>query len=155
MPADAGPGAGKAGVVLLRPPVDSFRVRLPAAPDRDYQEELMSDGTRRRMKLAAQKALRTWGREAQILKAAEEAIELANALMHYKGDGTDDGHYARLGDVIDEIADCEIMLAQLRLMFNIGGQVDQRVLTKLERLEGLLDAAEAKAEPATEGADAD
>lgn len=111
----------------------------------------MSDGTRRRMKIASQRALRAWGREAQIRKAAEEAVELANALMHYKDDPDTDQHYARLGDVIDEIADCEIMLTQLRLLFNIGGQVDGRVLTKLERLEGLLD----KAETATEIADAD
>ena len=83
----------------------------------------MSDGTRRRMKIASQRALRAWGREAQIRKAAEEAVELANALMHYKDDPDTDQHYARLGDVIDEIADCEIMLTQLRLLFNIGGLI--------------------------------
>lgn len=96
-----------------------------------------------RMKKLCARAVGKWGSDRQILKAVEKFAELIDAIMQYrKGssvewDVTD--QYRRLGNLIGEIADAEIMLSQLRGMFNAGGQIDQVVQSKLDRLEKLLD----------------
>jgi hypothetical protein len=74
-----------------------------------------------------QKAIYTYGAEHQQIKALEELGELSSAIAR-----------AIIGDdhnVEEEIADVEIMLVQLRLMFQ-GKDIDEMKLKKLERLAG-------------------
>lgn len=78
------------------------------------------------------KALYVWGEPLQIEKAVEECLELAIALKHFpEGKAT-------AAQVIDEIADVEIMCAQLRIIFG-EVLVDYQKEKKLERLGSRLD----------------
>ena len=75
---------------------------------------------------AMQKALNRWGLEAQIGQAIEECAELIVALQKYvnrtpQADSTE--------RILDEIADVEMMLAQLRLALNID---DETLRKKME-----------------------
>ena len=80
-------------------------------------------------------ALETWGEEAQIVMAIEESAELTHALTGlYRGRAAD-------GDVIEEIADVQIMLDQLALLFGEGA-VEDAVREKLYRLEERLEEAD-------------
>lgn len=78
-----------------------------------------------------QQAIDKWGVPAQVNQAIEECSELILVLRHY------DRGKATLEDVASEIADVEIMCAQLRCVF---GQffVDNAKMGKLKRLEGIL-----------------
>lgn len=82
-----------------------------------------------------QQAIYKWGTVSQVNQAIEECSELILALRHY------DRGKATLENVASEIADVEIMCAQLRCVF---GQffVDQAKDGKLKRLEGLLGEGE-------------
>lgn len=76
-----------------------------------------------------QKAIYTYGAEHQQVKALEELGELSSAIAR-----------AIIGDehnVEEEIADVEIMLVQLRLMFT-AKNIDELKTNKLERLAGFL-----------------
>ena len=61
-----------------------------------------------------QKAISKWGYQAQLDMALEEIFELGYAIMKFfrKGDNL------TTEKVEEEIADVEIMMAQLRLIFN-------------------------------------
>lgn len=84
------------------------------------------------------KAIDKWGKEEQLKMVAEECLELALAIRHnLRGKAT-----AR--DIIEEAADVEIMLEQLREIMNryMGSHgevlIDEKKTEKLERLEKLL-----------------
>ena len=81
------------------------------------------------------KAIFDFGKNAQICQTQEECAELIVALAHFMRD-----RCSSLGEVIEEIADVEIMLEQLKLI--IGEGATDRVLAikqeKLHRLAGLL-----------------
>jgi NTP pyrophosphatase (non-canonical NTP hydrolase) len=79
------------------------------------------------------KAILTYGENRQILKAVEELAELSAALLHYK----ERKDQASLHNVIEEIADVEIMTAQLRIIFN-STDIDIAKVKKLDRLEKRL-----------------
>ena len=83
-------------------------------------------------------ALQRWGDRNQIAKAAEEASELSAAILRYLSPGSwESGKNMQLA-VIEELADVEIMLKQMRLVF--GDQpIDAAKRQKLERLEGRLE----------------
>ena len=70
-----------------------------------------------------------YGKEAQVDKALEELIELANVLCRWKkGDPVD------IGDIRTEIADNHIMLNQLLIIFGIkDSDIDAEVEMKLKR----------------------
>lgn len=75
------------------------------------------------------KAITKFGMRKQRIKAAEETAELTQALLK---DELGEPH-----NVEEEIADVEIMLAQMRLIYNqdtINGYID----AKLERLKRRL-----------------
>ena len=86
---------------------------------------------------AMQKALDQWGLEAQIGQAIEECAELIVALQKYVNrtpqmDGTE--------RILDEIADVEMMLAQIRLALNINDEaLRERMEYKFERLAEYLE----------------
>jgi NTP pyrophosphatase (non-canonical NTP hydrolase) len=87
-------------------------------------------------------ALDYWGLQAQVDQTVEEMAELIVALhKHAKrvsGRGT-------LDDVLDEIADVEMMLAQMRLTFGIDDDtLRERIDRKMAKLEDYLDKDGAK-----------
>ena len=82
-------------------------------------------------KLLYQKAISQWGYEAQLHMAVEECLELAHAIIKFIRDGRGD-EYKR---VEEEIADVEIMMAQMRLIFftkNIS-RIKSKKLKRLQR----------------------
>jgi hypothetical protein len=81
-----------------------------------------------------EKAVLQWGEASQLDMAIEECAELIVALQHWKREriGTD--------KVIEEIADVEIMMGQLRVMFD-GEKVDWRHRGKIQRLKERLKRA--------------
>lgn len=76
-----------------------------------------------------QKAIYTYGAEHQQVKALEELGELSSAIARSIIGGEH--------NVEEEIADVEIMLVQLRLMFT-AKDIDELKTKKLERLAGFL-----------------
>lgn len=81
-------------------------------------------------------AVKHFGAEHQTLKACEELTELQHELLHAL-DGRADNDKIR-----EEIADVEIMLEQLKLIY---GPIDEWKKTKLKRLEDRLNLAELEA----------
>lgn len=79
------------------------------------------------------KALGTWGAEAQITMVFEEMSELQKELCK-RLRGKDN-----VNDIAEEIADVEIMLDQMKLLFNIAPKVrnyrGEKVARLSERLE--------------------
>lgn len=89
------------------------------------------------------RALALWGHEAQIGMAIEECSELIKALCKYqRKQGDFDEAYEA---VIEEIADVEIMLGQMKVLFDFdGSKVGLVKREKLRRLERMIDDAERK-----------
>lgn len=70
-----------------------------------------------------QQIINKYGKEHQILKAVEELTELSLALQHYF-----DGKTAT-DAVVNELVDVEIMLIQLKIIF----EVSEETITKIKR----------------------
>lgn len=77
------------------------------------------------------KALDKWGESAQILLAIEEMGELIQVLSKSLNGRR------RMPDIRIEIADVQIMIEQLRLIFG-GDPIDEIVEVRLERLSRLI-----------------
>ena len=91
-------------------------------------------------------AIETWGRQAQMLKAAEELCELAaaiNRLLCCEESGYR-SHDDVLAELMEEWADVEIMLNQLHVMIEMDEEVYIRKLESLE--EKIRKAREAHAD---------
>ena len=74
-----------------------------------------------------------FGEKNQLIKAIEEMSELQKELC--KVVLTPNLTIKPTYEIIDELADVEIMCAQLRHIFGISGQVDERKEFKIERLK--------------------
>lgn len=70
------------------------------------------------IKKAYEKYKKKYGNNAQMTKAVEEMAELIMAITKYQN-GLADGQ-----NIIEEIADVEIMTAQLKMMFNCSDKVE-------------------------------
>lgn len=79
-----------------------------------------------------ERAIEHYGKDMQLNVAIEEFSELIKEICKYKR-GEDN-----LDNIIEEMADCQIMLAQLRIIFDIK-DLQPQILEKLERLEKRLD----------------
>ena len=85
-------------------------------------------------------AIIKWGMDAQIKIAMEECVELVKALL--KLDRKNNG--STRDDVLEEMADVEIMIEQLKLIFNYRysnnsvSKFEDIKRQKLERLEKLI-----------------
>lgn len=77
------------------------------------------------------KAINTFGENQQIIKAIEELGELSTALARHftKKESSE--------NINEEIADVEIMISQLRLIFS-SAEIDHHKKEKLERLKGVV-----------------
>ncbi len=74
------------------------------------------------------RAIEVYGEQHQIDQAEQKLIELLDALKHRRRPD-------RITNVYEEIADVEIMLDQLKLIFNCGQMVSNIRTQKLARLE--------------------
>ncbi len=74
-------------------------------------------------------AVALWGIEERMDMLVEECAELIVAVNHFKRNRiTQD-------QLISELADVEIMLDQMRIIFNENGNIDSAKEGKLERLQ--------------------
>jgi len=79
-----------------------------------------------------QKAIDKWGKETQINKIQEEALELALVLNQRKCPTKDVDRME--SNLYDELADMKIMMAQAELLFD-SERINERVKFKLDRLQ--------------------
>ena len=96
------------------------------------------------------KAISTYGKESQIDVCIEEMSELIKAIIKFKRasqkiDAMEVRAFRqyiseKVADIAEEIADVEIMLQQLRLIFNCEKEVNGQLEYKINRLkERLMD----------------
>ena len=78
-----------------------------------------------------QKALDTFGIENQSNQTIEELAELIVAINKWKRHGS-------LENMIEEIADVEIMILQLKMYFQFALEVQEKKEEKIERLKNIL-----------------
>lgn len=76
-----------------------------------------------------EQAVKTYGAESQVRKAVEELTELSVALLHSL-DGRGDTE-----NILEEIADVEIMLEQLHVIFGYGDYRQVKECRLVERLK--------------------
>lgn len=80
------------------------------------------------------KAINKWGKHAQLLMVLEEMSELQKEILKHVNRGKDN-----LDEIIDETADVEIMLEQLKYIFGIHEQVKERIPVKLTKVKARLE----------------
>ena len=83
-------------------------------------------------------AIRTYGEDTQIDKALEEMSELTKALLKLRHCEKGYEHQILQDAVDEEMADVEIMMKQLKMIFNNYERVDRQMVKKIERLERRL-----------------
>ena len=86
-------------------------------------------------------AIKTWGEEAQMLMAVEEMSELQKVILKYLrclnfGQGDLE---SCVNALIEETADVEITLEQLKMIFSCSTRVEEAKAQKLSRLEMRLE----------------
>lgn len=81
-----------------------------------------------------QRALKTWGKEPQMLQVIEEMSELTKEILK-----NINRHKDNIAELIEETADVEIMLEQLKYCYDIHEQVDAYKKEKLKKIEKRLD----------------
>ena len=73
--------------------------------------------------------INTYGTKAQQDIAIEELAELQKAILKHRRYGSKETEQA----IIDEIADVEIMLEQLKIIYSCHSDVEKRVEYKIDR----------------------
>lgn len=87
------------------------------------------------------KAIDTWGKDMQLTVAVEEFSELTKEIYKHKR-GADN-----LPHIIEELADCYIMLEQMKMMFSLDDTVIVgAVKKKIERLKRMIADEQRKGE---------
>lgn len=76
--------------------------------------------------------LKVYGRDKQMIKAIEEMSELQKELCKWTL-GADNGK-----QVQEEIADVIIMMEQMRMLFDVDGEIKKMIAYKVDRLERRL-----------------
>jgi len=84
------------------------------------------------------KAIETYGKEAQIDKAIEEMSELTKALLKLRYVQKDYEREIVQDAVSEEMADVEIMMTQLHMIFDNTKKVEEYQIKKIKRLERRL-----------------
>lgn len=80
-----------------------------------------------------EKAIQTYGKDAQLTVAIEELSELIKEICKSKR-GADNRT-----QIVEELADCHIMLDQIALIFDIGmDEIGEMMIDKIIRLEKIL-----------------
>jgi NTP pyrophosphatase (non-canonical NTP hydrolase) len=78
------------------------------------------------------KAIDKFGVDHQMRKVVEELFELGVAIMHYQ-------RSSGIHNIIEEVADVQIMLEQMQLIFDIEKDVAQVKVIKLLKLQAMID----------------
>jgi NTP pyrophosphatase (non-canonical NTP hydrolase) len=87
------------------------------------------------IKSLAFEAVRKWGNEPQLSQATEELAELIVAINHFRRGRAD------ASSVAEEVADCYLMLEQIKIIAGISEATMQEVQqAKLEKLKRGLNA---------------
>ena len=81
-----------------------------------------------------ERAIKTWGKEPQMLQAIEEMSELIKEILKNINRKKDN-----IAEIIEETADVEIMLAQIKCCYNISQEVEDYKAGKLLKLSYHLD----------------
>lgn len=81
-------------------------------------------------------AIDTFGTEAQLDMAQEEAAELIVAISHYERD------IVTADEVVEEAADLQIMIDQLGRMLDADDEIQDVVNRKVDRLEKRIESPE-------------
>lgn len=84
----------------------------------------------------------TYGSDKQGDMAIEECSELIKAILKFRRSNAKDSDLRDA--VIDEIADVQIMLTQLGIIFNCVEEVNERIDFKIDRQIGRIKEREAK-----------
>lgn len=84
------------------------------------------------------KALETYGEEAQINMVFEEMAELQKELCKYLRKKDTRNKIDLIPSIAEEIADVEIMLDQMKLLFEIDNAVEKFKTMKVDRLKERL-----------------
>ncbi len=79
------------------------------------------------------RALKTWGEEPQMLMVVEEMSELMKEVLKNINRKKDN-----IAEIIEETADVEIMLAQLKENYRIFEQVESYKKEKIKKIEERL-----------------
>ena len=80
-------------------------------------------------------AVEKWGKEAQTKMVLEEMSELQKEICkNWRGQNNEDS-------IAEEIADVEIVLEQLKIIFGCAGKVHAHRIRKMKRLKERLQAA--------------
>lgn len=87
------------------------------------------------------RAVETYGAQAQMDMMLEEMSELGKALLKYRRADREQGKYGgqierRKADVREEMADVQIMLDQMGIIFGDSGEERSKALDRLERRLG-------------------
>lgn len=80
------------------------------------------------------RALKTWGKNPQMLQVIEEMSELTKEILKNVNRGKDN-----ISEIIEETADVEIMLEQLKCCYNIKQEVEDYKKQKLLKIAKRLD----------------
>lgn len=104
---------------------------------------VMGPGEGGRQERILNDAVRTWGRDAQMLMMVEEMSELTKEICKFYRAVDDASASAVAGNIREEMADVQIMLDQMKIMF---GRIGPMVRAKLDRLEKRLEAAHGRSE---------
>lgn len=87
-------------------------------------------------------AIDTYGVEAQVDMAIEEMSELIKALVKYKRAQKEPSKWDYKAivraNVVEEIADVDIMIEQLKMIFDCHNLVERQKTNKLNRLKNRL-----------------
>lgn len=85
------------------------------------------------------RALRVWGKEPQMLQVIEEMSELIKEILKNVNRNKEN-----VDAIIEETADVEIMLGQLKCCYGIAEQIKAYKAEKLKTIEKRLDDWESK-----------
>jgi len=88
-------------------------------------------------------AVTTWGRDAQAMMMIEEMSELTKAISKFYRATDDSSASAAVESIREEMADVQIMLDQMKIMF---GSPESYEREKLDRLRMRLEAAHGRSE---------
>ena len=86
------------------------------------------------------KAIEVWGERSQLIKLNEELGELISAVSKYLNKDVEKRHKEAdlVKSIVNECADVEILIDQLKTILDIRDVVYFRKLEKLDRLETIL-----------------
>lgn len=84
------------------------------------------------------KALETYGAEAQITMLFEEMAELQKEFCKYLREKYTSYRIDHVASIAEEVADVEIMLKQMKLLFKIEEAVERYKTLKVDRLKERL-----------------